>query len=187
MARGRTRLDANQQAKLRAVAEADDAWRHAKKHALQEAKKIAAEKVAQYLYVRDVAIRDAIDAGVPKVLVGEDGIGNSNPYAIRDALERVGVKEVVEVDPGRFFWGEILAADENWVYGWVVDNDDPELVTASPVEPDLANGGYWVVVDKHAGVVPSLTRETKTYTMADGEFAELREWAVLHADEVEAK
>lgn len=191
MARGRKALDYGQQQKLKAVAEADDAWRHAKKYAEAEARKVAEEKIAQFSAARDRAIYDAVQAGVPKVLIGSDALNNSSPYAVLDAVRRVeeaietGGITLAEVVHERFAWGEILAASEDWVYGWIVDTASPTLSsTFDSGDGPLTYNGYFVSVDrKNSGT--TITTGSTYYTNSDGGFEELREWAVQHAGEVE--
>jgi hypothetical protein len=186
MGRGRTRLDAGQQAKLKAVHDADDAWRDARKHALAEARLAAEEKIAQFAAARDVAVYEAWNAKIPKALIGQDGLGTSNPYAVTQCIERVEAvgAPVHAEDSARFSWGEILAADEHWIYGWVLDAEEPDAESDSPATGE-SSPGIWVMVDRKAGVVPSFTWGNHTFTQADPEFPELREWAVAHEKDVD--
>lgn len=193
MARGSKTLNYQQQQRLRAVAEADAAWKEAKAFAKAEveaAKKRIDQQIAQHALMRDRAIYEAVKAGVPKTLIGRDGLGNTNPYAVYDALQRMEFAEQageIDLTEDRFAWSEILAVDDNWVYGWIVDTGNPMVnSTFKGGGTPVTHNGYFVYVDKRNAVV-TVTEGERYYTGSDPGFEELREWAVAHAAEVEPK
>ncbi len=186
MTRGRKPLDFNQQEKLRAVAEADDAWRHAKKYAEQEARKVAMEKVAQFSGARDRAIYDAVRAGIPKNLIGTDGLDTKNPYAVLDAVRRV---EELQQEVGiglpqphaqRFKWVKVLKSNESGAFGWISDTADTEVVSKG-IGGEFHPGYFiWVNLDANTTTV---TRGEEILTAADGGYEELRAWALANGPE----
>lgn len=188
MTRGRKPLTAEQAAKLKRVADADDAWRAARKYKREEYLRKADEEIATYALVRDQAVYEAVRSGVAKSVVGRDGLGTTNPYAVNEAYERV--KSANEAgSPAtpaqRFSWGRVIGKNANAVYGWVLDATAPNMKSPSPVDPlnHSAQPGFWVSVDRANGVTTVISTDAGLLTMADGGFEELREWAVAHADE----
>jgi hypothetical protein len=189
MTRGRKALTPDQQVKLRHVADSDDAWRKAKKYEYEKARLQAEERIAQYAYVRDQAVYDAVEAGVPKVIVGRDGLGTSNPHAVNEAYSRVvSVQSEVGVPlpkapEGRFKWGRILAKDERWVYGWVLDSEHEGVRTSNGVG-DGDGEGFFSVVDRFNGVTTMFyTPGDGVLTTADPGWEDIREWAAAHFEE----
>jgi hypothetical protein len=191
VARGRKPLTPDQSSKLRHVADSDDAWRRAKKYEYERARQQAEERIAQYAYVRDQAVFDAVQSGIPKTIVGRDGLGTSNPYAVNEAYERVSKVQqdtgvVIPAKPkDRFKWGTILAVDERWLFGWVLDAEDPTLTTASLVGDMESDYGYFVGVDRQNETTTSLVTRNGVLTTADEGWEDVREWAAIHAGDAD--
>ena len=189
MVKGRRALTPEQQAKLKYVAEADDAWRRAKKYEREKYLRMAEERIAQFAYVRDQAVFDAVEAGVPKTVVGRDGLGTSNPYAVNEAYDRVhevaaevGV-ELPKHPVPRFAWGEVMAKDDRFVYGWITDTQNPDVETGNGMNDAVVADGFFVVVDRQNGVTTTLYTPGKVLTAADSGWEDMREWAAAHANE----
>jgi hypothetical protein len=75
-----------QQLHLRNVHTTNTAYRNAKRDALLRAKEIAAEEIAGYLNARNLEVRLAYEAGIPKSQIGREGMGTSDPKTVEDAL-----------------------------------------------------------------------------------------------------
>lgn len=188
MSKGRKPLDHEQQKKLRYVADADDAWRKAKKYEYERARKQAEDRIAQFAWTRDRAVFDAVQAGIPKAVIGRDGLGTTNPYAVNEAYNRAVEStpetpvELPKTPTDQFAWGKVLAFDERWVYGWVTDTESPGVITGSMGQ---SGEGYFVVVDRMNEAVTTLYTPDRILTTHDSGWEDLREWAVTHQKEAE--
>lgn len=81
-------LTPKQDMHLANVKRADKAWRNAKSEAASRAQILAAEEIDAYASVRDREVRLALEAGVPKLRIGQYGLGTKSPSAVSESLAR---------------------------------------------------------------------------------------------------
>jgi hypothetical protein len=82
------RLSAQQVIHLKNVKTANEAWRSAKRNAVARARIVADEEIRSYQAAMDHEVRLAFEAEVPKLRIGRDGLGTSDPKTLEDSLSR---------------------------------------------------------------------------------------------------
>ena len=95
-----------QDAILKALDGFDNAWRMKKRDAKMEARIIVERAISATLAQRDMYVRIAIEAGIPKSQIGERGLHTTSPSAIVESLARTAdnaVQIATSVVP-RFEW-----------------------------------------------------------------------------------
>jgi hypothetical protein len=193
MSRGKRTLTQSQQQFLQYLSDTDDRWRAARKFEAEEAKRIAAERVAGFAAVRDKAIWEAVEVhNISKAEIGRTALGTSNPNVIYEAIARVhatmehaGV-EYAEEPTERFSWGSLERFDTKSMLGfpWVLDSEQPDIQSTAG---GSSNPGHAVWVRD------GLVGEPKYITLAgttrdDGTApAGLIEWVQDHLGELEAR
>jgi len=109
------KLTHSQETVLESLQRSDKAWRLGKLSAFETAKREAAQAVQALLSQRDLDIRLALMAGIPKAQVGRRGLGTTSPAAISDSLARTEVfaKNIEARVTTRYQW---VTTDENQPY-----------------------------------------------------------------------
>jgi hypothetical protein len=82
------KLNLAQAAHVARVRAADFAWRNARFGAAARAKIVAEKEVAGFLAARDLEVRLAFEAGVPKSQIGKDGLSTTSPVTLEESLAR---------------------------------------------------------------------------------------------------
>lgn len=100
-------LDEKQRAILTRIRAKRDAWKNAKVDAEQRAKAIVAEELSKYRLAMDLEVRQAVDAGIPKSRIREEGMGTKDSRTLEESLARTEAfaqaeTERVERDPLAF-------------------------------------------------------------------------------------
>lgn len=128
--RGTQKLTAKQEEALAFVTKADDRWREAKLNAQIEVRKLVQERIDMHAATRDQAVYEAIQAGVPKSRISQEGLRTS-PNAVYDILERVSQKlavtnvELATPDRAPYEWSERFTMPNGYNYWFlIVDGDD---------------------------------------------------------------
>jgi hypothetical protein len=87
--RGKQKLTPHQQELLERVSRVDGRWRDAKRTAMLEAKRIVQERIDAHAALREQAVWEALEAGIPKSRIGREGLGTSSPNAVYEIEERM--------------------------------------------------------------------------------------------------
>lgn len=143
--KGQKVLNERQKAALAHVAAADDAYKQAKKYEMAEAKRIATERIQAYRLKLDEAVFEAVEMGVPKTRVGEEGLGTKNPYTVLDAyarqLELIGHAPAAFAEKPRdkFSWGhvKIIRDPQSWIAWVLVEGDEIQSTLAEETHPGI--------------------------------------------------
>lgn len=83
-----TRLTPKQEMHVKNVQIASDAYKRAKAHAIERARRIAMQEISDYQAKLDLEVRLAFEAGVSKRRIGEEGMGTSAGKTVLDSLAR---------------------------------------------------------------------------------------------------
>ena len=86
------------------VAASDNAYRAAKRGVMARARIVAQEELSGYLAALDLQVRYALDAGVPKTRLYQEGLHTRAPATLRESLARTSQqaeapRAIAEVDP----------------------------------------------------------------------------------------
>lgn len=91
-------LDGAQLATLRRLRANRDAWKNAKVDAAQRAKAIVADEISGYQTAMDLEIRHAVEAGIPKIRIREEGMGTKDSRTLEESLARTEALARAQVD-----------------------------------------------------------------------------------------
>lgn len=98
------KLNTTQQNALDRVVAANIDYKRVRESAYAEARREADRRISVQQQALDLAVRSAVDAGVPKKQVHEIGMSTSNPYAVYDSLTRTDPKMIGRTGPSPFTW-----------------------------------------------------------------------------------
>jgi hypothetical protein len=174
------KLTQHQQELLDYVAETDERFRQAKRHARRRAQEMVEQEIAMFSAARDKAVWEAVNAGVPKRQVGILGLGTTSPNTVHEVFDRAvanmkltGVELAVPKGP-RYSWGHIAMKRGDGLFAWVLDAEDPFLRTEG-LDSDFErreNDGHYVNI-----------LHGKAQNTTDAPDA-VKEWAVQHYTEL---
>ncbi len=149
-----TRLSPHAKATLDALIEKHRSYVIAKATIEAELKQELAERLSVHRDERDMALRLACEAGVPRTQLGK-AIGTSNYKTVQDILAATQSKETSFQD-GSSEWNLIKLSDVLW--SLTVHNVGPQRSLSGTVEVALTDGGI-SFVSGEAWIVPLVYRE----------------------------
>lgn len=189
---GSKKLDPKQQAKLDYLHRADLAWRDAKLHARRRAQEEAEKQIEAFATDRALAAYEAFVAGIPKSVIGREGLSTTAPSTVGEAIDRGlalsgfnGVERAQK--PGsNFTIGTVMAWNGTQGLFWVLDSNHPEVETTFAT---FTHPGYAVMLKEyqpHDSVTLEGAQQNFRST-ADGLALEVLEWAREHEVDIDLK
>lgn len=147
-----TKLNSHAQSALNKVREKHSAYRIARETVMAELMSELDERMIDYLNDRDVAVRLADEAGVPRTQIGK-AMGTTNYRTVQDILERAGGLPVAKQKISGDNWS-VTPESEGWRLA--IKDFGPASVTGSAVV--LSDGGDLAFVSGDEFVIPNAHR-----------------------------
>lgn len=149
-----TKLNSHAQSALNKVREKHSAYRIARETVLAELMSELDERMVDYLNDRDVAVRLADEAGVPRTQIGK-AMGTTNYRTVQDILERAGGLPIARQKISGENWSVTPESE-----GWRLTISDFGSASVSGSAVVLSDGGELVFVSGDEFVISQVIRNS---------------------------